>query len=71
MAVQQVVISRGKAVISNGGLRCNNALIVGGRSRTCNKLLVKANASGQIAGCFRCDKCKGEVEVHVPQRHDY
>ena len=64
MVQQQVIISRGAAVISNGGLRCN-APRVGDLSRTCNKLLAKANMLGQIAGCFRCDRCKSEVEVQV------
>ncbi len=60
--VQQVIISRGTAVVKNGGLRCN-APRVGDPSRTCNKLLAKINTAGQIAGNFRCDRCKSEVEV--------
>ena len=62
--VQPVIISRGKAVVVNGGLRCN-APRVGDPSRTCNKLLAKTNTLGQIAGNFRCDRCKSEVEVQI------
>lgn len=62
--VQPIIISRGQAVVRNGGLRCN-APRVGDPSRTCNKLLAKINTSGQIAGNFRCDRCKSEVEVLI------
>jgi transcription initiation factor IIE alpha subunit len=60
----QTIVSRGKAVITADGLRCN-APRVADSSRICNKLLVKANQLGQIAGNFRCDRCKSEVEVRV------
>lgn len=60
----QTIITSGKAVVVNGGLRCNSPRSVDA-GKTCNKLLAKANSSGQIAGNFRCDRCKSEVEVKV------
>lgn len=62
--VQSIVISRGEAVIVSGGLRCN-ALRVGTLNRPCNKLLAKINDLGQIAGSFRCDRCKAEITVQI------
>jgi phage FluMu protein Com len=50
--------------VKDDGLRCNTP-----RAKTpgenCNKLLAKTNSLGQIAGHFRCDRCKSEVEVRV------
>lgn len=60
----QTLITSGKAVIQDGGLRCNTPRMADA-SKSCNKLLAKTNASGQIAGNFRCDRCKSEVEVKV------
>jgi len=61
--VQSVIISKGAAVIVNGGLRCNTLRV--GTNRTCNKLLAKINDLGQIAGSFRCDRCKAEITVQI------
>lgn len=60
----QTIITSGKAIVTSDGLRCNSPRATDA-SRPCNKLLAKANSSGQIAGHFRCDRCKSEVEVRV------
>jgi phage FluMu protein Com len=60
----QSKITRGKAFFKDGGLRCANP-----RSyeveKPCNKLLAKRNALGQVAGSFKCDRCRAEVEVEI------
>jgi hypothetical protein len=61
-------VTKGQAVIRPEGLRCQ-------ASRddhwTCNKLLAKKNAEGQIAGNFRCERCGQEIEVRLgPPRSD-
>ena len=55
-------ITKGKAVIKPEGLRCQAPLA---GSWTCNKLLVKKNEEGQIAGNFRCERCRQEIEVRL------
>jgi phage FluMu protein Com len=61
--VQTIIVS-GKAVVTFDGLRCNSPR-KDDASKSCNKLLAKANSSGQIAGHFRCDRCKAEVETRA------
>lgn len=34
-------------------------------TKSCNRLLVKRNQQGQIAGNFLCDRCKQIVEVKL------
>jgi hypothetical protein len=60
----QTIITSGKAVVQDGGLRCHSPRAADA-SKPCNKLLAKANSSGQIAGNFRCDRCKSSVEVRI------
>ena len=60
----QTIIKSGKAVVLNGGLRCNNPR-VDDPSKICGRQLVKANAAGQIAGDFLCPRCKNHIEVTV------
>jgi hypothetical protein len=60
----RMLIVRGKAVVKAGGLRCQ-AFWAKSPDLVCNKLLVKTNASGQIAGNFLCGRCKSEVEVGI------
>ena len=61
-------ITMGQAVIKPEGLRCQ-ATREG--HFTCNKLLAKKNAYGQIAGNFRCERCHQEIEVCLgPPRSD-
>ena len=64
-----IYITKGRAQVRPEGLRC-----VAPRSEEgwiCNKLIVKANADGQIAGNFRCERCRQEIEVKLaPARED-
>jgi hypothetical protein len=55
-------IRKGAAIIDHSGLRCsgmrhNNPDIL------CHHLLAKLNSRGDIAGSFRCPKCKQDIEV--------
>lgn len=62
----QIVITKGKAYISNSGLRCMNT-----RSDNvdlkCNKLIVKKNSLGELSGNFMCPdrRCKQNIEVMI------
>jgi phage FluMu protein Com len=61
-------ITKGSAAIKPEGLRCQASR---GDSWTCNKLLAKKNAEGQIAGSFRCERCHQDIEVLLaPPRSD-
>jgi hypothetical protein len=62
--VQPFVVTRGAAVLKGDGLRCA-ASRVGDPSQICNKLLAKVNDLKQIAGNFRCDRCKSEIEIQI------
>jgi phage FluMu protein Com len=63
-------ITKGQAVIQGDSLRCAAAR-ANDSKRTCNKLLVKTNEQGQIAGNFRCERCHQEIEVKLaPARED-
>jgi len=63
----QTFIKQGKAVLTQSGLRCQ-APREKDPDAPCNKLLVKRNAQGQIAGCFRCDRCGQDVEVEISMK---
>ena len=61
--MSRTFITKGKAVLVSGsGLRCQ-----GSRpkepGKVCGKLVVKPNAKGQIAGCFKCERCGQEISV--------
>lgn len=65
-----IYITKGSAVIQGDSLRCAASRANDSR-RTCNKLLVKKNEQGQIAGNFRCERCHQEIEVKLaPARDD-
>lgn len=55
-------ITKGKAIFVGEDLRCN-APRTSGQRKVCNKLLVKRNSSGQVAGNYRCERCSQEIEV--------
>ena len=55
-------ITKGKAMFVGVDLRCNAPRLTGQR-KICNKLLVRKNELGQLAGNFLCERCKQEVEV--------
>lgn len=57
-------ITKGKALITPEGLRCG-ASRTNDQDRRCNKLLAKKNAANQIAGNFRCERCRQEIEVKL------
>jgi hypothetical protein len=59
-------VSKGKALITAEGLRCG-APRANDPDRRCNKQLAKRNAAGQIAGNFRCERCKQEIEIKLVQ----
>jgi hypothetical protein len=60
----QTIITSGKAVLINGGLRCNN-LREADPTKKCGRQLVRANSAGQIAGDFLCPRCGNHIEVTV------
>jgi len=57
------IISKGKGIISDG-LRCANPR-KDDINKICNKLLVKKNILGQIAGNFLCSRCDQLIEVKL------
>jgi phage FluMu protein Com len=60
----QTFITKGKAALTLEGLRCRVPRDKD-PTRSCNKLIVKKNSSGQIAGSFMCERCKEIVEVET------
>ncbi len=63
-------VTKGKARITDEGLRCA-APRSDNPEWVCHKLLAKKNSGGQIAGNFRCERCKQEIEVKLaPARDD-
>jgi hypothetical protein len=65
--VQPFIVSKGTAIVKSDGLRCNAQRVGDEKNRTCNKLIAKVNALGQIAGSFRCDRCKQDIEISMPK----
>jgi hypothetical protein len=63
----QTFIKRGKAVLAPNGLRCQGPRTKD-PTQTCNKLLVKKNSLGQVAGSFKCERCDQEIEVELAMR---
>ena len=63
-------ITKGKAIFVGGDLRCNAPRTFGQR-KTCNKLLAKRNELGQLAGNFRCERCRQEVEVSLVPAEEF
>lgn len=60
----QTHITKGRAVIvPNHGIRCradhSQPKVV------CNRLIVKFNKLAQIAGSFRCNRCKQDIDVEL------
>lgn len=63
-------VTKGKAWVTEEGLRCA-APREDSPELICHKLLAKKNEAGQIAGNFRCKRCKQEIEVTLsPPRND-
>lgn len=60
-------IKRGRAIINPNGLRCQGPRLKQ-PEQVCNKLLVKKNALGQVAGAFKCERCGQEIEVEIAVR---
>jgi len=59
---QLTYITKGKAQIEKEGLRCA-ALRSNRPGWICNKLIVRKNLQGQIAGEFKCERCSQIIEV--------
>src|SRR5690349_16247384 len=57
-------IAKGKAIITADGLRCRAARVKD-PSQVCNKLIVKKNSSGQLAGSFKCERCNQEIDEEI------
>lgn len=57
-------ITKGQANITSEGLRCASPR-EGRPGWICNKLTVKKNSEGQIAGSFKCERCDQIIEVKV------
>jgi hypothetical protein len=60
----QAFIKRGKAVLVPNGLRCQGPRVKQ-PDQQCNKLLVKKNTLGQVAGSFKCERCGQEIDVEI------
>jgi hypothetical protein len=60
----QLIISKGMAIVTPSGLRCQ-ALRPKQPDQVCNKLIVKKNSLGQIAGSFKCERCSQEIEIQL------
>jgi hypothetical protein len=58
-------VSSGKAVFISDELRCQAARAGQRGDGVCNKLIAKFNRLHQIAGDFRCERCKQEIEVRM------
>jgi len=58
-------VSNGKAVFIADELRCQAARADTRGGGACNKLIAKFNRLHQIAGDFRCERCKQEIEVRM------
>jgi len=63
----QTHIKKGKAILVPTGLRCQ-APRLKQPDQICNKLLVKKNSLGQVAGAFKCERCGQEIEVEIAVR---
>lgn len=59
-----IVVTKGKGVIVNDSLRCGSPR-KDDINKICNKLLVKKNILGQIAGNFMCSRCNEILEVKL------
>jgi hypothetical protein len=60
-------IKKGKAIIVPNGLRCQGPRLKQ-PDQLCNKLLVKKNSLGQVAGAFKCERCGQEIDVEIVVR---
>lgn len=60
----QTHIKKGKAILVPTGLRCQGPRLKQ-PDQVCNKLLVKKNSLGQVAGSFKCERCGQEIEVEI------
>jgi hypothetical protein len=60
----QTFIKQGRAVLTQNGLRCQFPREKD-PTTPCNKLLVKKNALGQVAGAFKCERCGQEIVVEL------
>jgi hypothetical protein len=58
-------VSNGKAVFISDELRCQAPRAETRGDGVCNKLIAKFNRLHQIAGQFRCERCKQEIEVRM------
>ena len=59
-----ICITKGKALIKPEGLRCG-ATREKEPERVCHKLICRPSTRGQIAGNFRCERCKQEIDVSM------
>jgi hypothetical protein len=62
----QIVITQGQAYVKGDGLRCM-AKRSDGTGRVCDKLVVKKNPAGEIAGAFQCPdrRCRQPIQVET------
>jgi hypothetical protein len=60
----QTFIVNGKATITPSGLRCQGPRVKQ-PELSCNKLIVKKNSLGQIAGSLKCERCGQLIEVTI------
>jgi len=58
-------ITHGKAVVTDGGLRCANTRLQNNQARVCNALLLKLNPLGQVAGDLKCKRCGQQIVVEL------
>jgi phage FluMu protein Com len=60
-------VTKGKAIPQQGGLRCA-APRDNRPGWICNKLIVRENSLGQIAGEFKCERCNQIIEIQTKPR---
>lgn len=60
----QTCIKAGRAILVPNGLRCQGPRLKQS-DQICNKLLVRKNTIGQIAGSYKCERCGQLIEVEL------
>lgn len=60
----QTHIKKGTAILAPNGLRCQGPRVKQ-PTQVCNKLMIRKNSIGQIAGELKCERCGQIVEVEI------
>ena len=62
----QIKITKGKAYLTNTGLRCMKPR-ADNQELYCNKLIAKKNSMGELSGDFQCPdrRCRQNIQVEI------